>query len=82
LCSANGGELNDFLAAHRKSRYKLVRLQALSTYPKDESMSADGSVSTNDGIGTLLSKITEFWPIDSESPLYSRSKRRYKKAVN
>jgi hypothetical protein len=45
-------------------------------------MSADGSVSTSDGIGTLLSKITEFWPIDSESPLYSRSKRRFKKAVN
>jgi hypothetical protein len=37
LCvQRSGGERNHFLAAHRKSRYKLVRLQALSTYPKDE----------------------------------------------
>jgi hypothetical protein len=45
-------------------------------------MSVDGSVSTSDGIGGLLSRSQKFWQIDSESPLYSRSKRRFKKAVN
>jgi hypothetical protein len=46
-------------------------------------MSAEGSISTSDGIGALRPKITQFWQIDSESPtLFAFENDAFKNAVN
>jgi DNA-binding NtrC family response regulator len=76
------------LAAYLKARYpelKIVLYSAALDVPEGEMMSLDGFISKGEGIGALLSKITEFQDYrirglqnSGESirqlPLYSRSR--------
>jgi CheY-like chemotaxis protein len=59
------------LAAYLKTRYpklKIVLCSGVLDISEDEMMSVDGFISQSDGVGALLSKITEFGPIDPASP--------------
>jgi len=59
------------LAAYLKARYpklKIVLCSGVLDLSEDEMMSVDGFISQSDGVGALLSKITEFGPIDPASP--------------
>ena len=59
------------LAAYLKARYpelKVALYSGVIDIPEDEMMSLDGFVSKSDGVGALLSKITELGQIDPASP--------------
>jgi hypothetical protein len=58
-------------AAYLKARYpglKVVLYSGALDISESERLSQDGLISTSDGIGALLSKITEFGQIDPASP--------------
>jgi CheY-like chemotaxis protein len=59
------------LAAYLKARHPELRIVLRSAAPdlsQDEMMSVDGFIPKSDGVGALLSKITEFGQIDPASP--------------
>jgi CheY-like chemotaxis protein len=59
------------LAAYLKARYPKLKIVLRSGAPdisRDEMMTVDGFISKSDGIGALLSKITEFGQMDPASP--------------
>jgi DNA-binding NtrC family response regulator len=74
------------LAAYLKARYPELKIVLRSGAPdisQAEMMSADGFISKSDGIGALLSKITEFGQIDAASPtLFALESSAFIKAVN
>src|ERR1700721_948391 len=65
------------LAAYLKARcpeLKIVSCSGALDISQDEKTRADGFISQSDGIGALLSKITEFVQSIRQVPLFSRSK--------
>jgi CheY-like chemotaxis protein len=74
------------LAAYLKDRYpelKIILRSAAPDISRDEMMSADGFISKSDGIGALLSKITELGRIDPASPArFARESEAFMEAVN
>ena len=74
------------LTAYLKARYpelKVVLYSDARDIPADEMMSLDGFISKSDGIGALLSTITEFGQIDPASPaLFALEKDVFVEAVN
>jgi len=74
------------LAAYLKARYPELKIVMRSGTPdlsQDEMMSVDGFISKSDGIGALLSKITEFGQIDPASPTrFARESDAFIAAMN
>ena len=65
------------LAAYLKARYpklKIVLCSGVLDISQDEKMRVDAFISQSDGIGALLSKITEFGQSIRQVPLFSRSR--------
>ncbi len=74
------------LAAYLKARYPELKVALYSgalDIPEDEMMNLDGFISKSDGIGALLSKITEFGQIDpARPPLFALENGALIEAVN